>query len=298
MWSRLFPILLVLAALTAPAALAQSNSSSAVAALPSSAKPGLFSFTVTPEVSYVEPSDGIRVGDLYLPLKPGLKPVVILIHGGAWSAGSRQHLNDQAQALAQHGFAVFNIDYRLVGSGGEFPADVVDVKDALAFAAGKAALWNIDVTRMAAMGSSAGGHLAMMLGYTPNKVFAPEHYPKSDAHVKAVVSWFGPTDFVGIHHDAITKYLARVGGEKDASEASPITYAQTGVATMFVHGTKDPLVPYDQSKRMLDVLTGRHIFAQLVPIPDEGHGFSPQGWHLAMTRVLAFLDSQFAVAHK
>ena len=135
-------------------------------------------------------------------------------------SGSKDQMRGQARALAKHGFVVFNINYRLVGHGGEFPADLIDVKDALAFVATKDREWHVDTSRLAAMGGSAGAHLSMMLGYTPDKIFAPEHYQNNQARVVAVVSWFGPTDFNGYQQKEkasnhkwtnLTNYLARAG---------------------------------------------------------------------------------------
>lgn len=94
------------------------------------------SFTLTTNVPYVTPSDSVRVGDLYLPKDTGrLHPAVLFIHGGGWVSGDKAESTGNARALAQHGFVVFNINYRLINQGGAFPADIIDTKEALAFLA-------------------------------------------------------------------------------------------------------------------------------------------------------------------
>lgn len=252
----------------------------------------LENYTVTRDLAYVTPTDSVRVGDLYLPKNKSLSnPAVIFIHGGGWNRGKKEQVNRTVIALAKHGFAVFNINYRLVGEGGEFPADLIDVKDALGFLASKASTFHIDTGRIIVMGGSAGAHLAMMLAYTSNNQFSAEHYPNSVAHPIAAVSWFGPID-LSAKHPLIEHYLANAGKE-GAKNASPLNYAATAVPTLFVHGTDDPLVPFKESKRMAQALEDNKIESKLIPIPGAKHGFKDEEWTAAFDETVKFLDTQF-----
>ncbi len=247
------------------------------------------SFTVIQNVSYVTPGDSQRVGDVYLPKSEGLRPAVLYIHGGGWSGGDKRQSDPMVAALASHGFVVFNINYRLVGQGGEYPANLVDVKDALAFL-GSQSQWHVNPNKLAAMGGSAGAHLAMLLGYTANGPVFSACFPKSKARVVAVVSWFGPTD-LSPGHPMVDRYLSQSGSYR---EASPVDHAATAVPTLFVHGTADSLVPIAASETMAAALQARHIPGELVRIEGAGHGFPPEGWSKALDRTIKFLDSQFA----
>jgi acetyl esterase/lipase len=76
--------------------------------------------------------------------------------------------------LAAHGYVAISINYRLVGHGGESPADVQDVKDAVAFLSVHPSRWRIDSTKLVTLGESTRGHLALLAAYTPNRgAFAP-----------------------------------------------------------------------------------------------------------------------------
>ncbi len=254
--------------------------------------PGLYN--VTSNIPYVKPPDAVRVGDLYLPKNEAkiLRPAVLYIHGGGWSGGDKLQSSDMPKALAAHGFVVFNINYRLVHAGGEFPANFLDVKDAMAFLASKSDEWKIDKTKIAVMGGSAGAHLAMLLGYCNNPKFKAQHYPQSIARPMAVVSYYGPCDFVKGRSSMVDEMLAKdaVAGYVDAA---PITYANTAVPTLFVHGTRDDVVSIRHSQKMHQALLDHRIRAELLILEGAGHGFAAGDWLKAKDASIKFLDSVF-----
>ena len=99
--------------------------------------------------------------------------------------------------LADHrGLAIASINYRLSDEA-IFPAQIHDVKGAVRFLRRRAAEWGLDSTRIGAWGTSAGGHLAALLG-TSGGVASLEGSlnPGASSRVSAVVDWFGPTDFL------------------------------------------------------------------------------------------------------
>lgn len=251
-------------------------------------------YKVILDVPYVMPPDSVRLGDVYLPKNDNgkLRPAVLYIHGGGWSGGDKLQSSDNPKALAAHGFVVFNINYRLVHAGGEFPANFLDVKDALAFLHSKSDEWKIDKTKIAVMGGSAGAHLAMLLGYCNNPKFKAEHYPNSKARVMAVVSYYGPCDFVKGRSGMVDEMLA-----KDAAtgyvDAAPITYASSGVPTLFAHGTKDDVVSIRHSQKMHKALQDHNIRTELLVLEGAGHGFAADDWLIARDASIKFLDSVF-----
>jgi acetyl esterase/lipase len=90
-------------------------------------------------------------------------PVVVLVHGGYWRDRYRLDLmHAMAADLASRGFAVWNVEYRRVGSpGGGWPGTFLDVAAAFDALADLAGQHRLDLTRIAAVGHSAGGHLAL-----------------------------------------------------------------------------------------------------------------------------------------
>ena len=109
--------------------------------------------------------DANQFGGLGLPVGAGPHPVVILIHGGFWRARFGLDLMDGlAEDLAARGIASWNIEYRRVGQpGGGCPGTLWDVAQAADHLAHLAARHRLDLTRLVALGHSAGGQLALWL---------------------------------------------------------------------------------------------------------------------------------------
>ena len=108
-------------------------------------------------------------------------PVVVLLHGGGWAGGSRADVAPEADALAGAGLAVLNVDYRLSAPGAPgYPHQLADVQMALDWARSHAAVLGLDMSRVGALGVSAGGNLALELGVR--------------GVVGSVVAWSAPTD--------------------------------------------------------------------------------------------------------
>jgi acetyl esterase/lipase len=183
-----------------------------------------------------------------------------------------------ACTLAQHGFVAFSINYRLVSKGGGFPADVQDVKDAIAFLAAQASQWRIDASKLVTLGESAGGHLALMAAYTPNRGrFASPHHLYSTARVAAVISFYGYTNLMKLQYRrTVQRYLGgsiRRVGSAVYRDASPISYVRTAVPTLLVQGTKDHSLPLSQSVELEHLLRQRGTPTNLVLLTGASHGF-------------------------
>ena len=124
-------------------------------------------------------------------------------------------------------------------------------------------------TRIAsrAMGYSAGGHLACLLGLTDETAgFEGKEYPKESSRVQAVVDYFGPTDLAAFGKDdsAQRSMLGPFIGAKFADnpaaheKASPIKYVTKGAPPFLIfHGTKDWIVPIEQSRALAEQVEGR-----------------------------------------
>lgn len=107
-----------------------------------------------------------QYGDLYRPADPVNEPlpVVVMIHGGCWLAAYDLSLQEGLSvALAERGFAVWNIEYRRLGNGGEWPVMFQDVARAADHVRALADDYPLDTGRVSAVGHSAGGHLALWL---------------------------------------------------------------------------------------------------------------------------------------
>ena len=104
--------------------------------------------------------DGVTLlGDLYLPAAGGPFPALVAAHGGGWQAGARSAFQYWGPYLAERGYGVFAIDYRVATSTRKmFPEAAHDVAAAVRFIRGSASELRIDPQRIALLGASAGAH--------------------------------------------------------------------------------------------------------------------------------------------
>jgi acetyl esterase/lipase len=298
---RIFLLLLMLGS-----ALCLGIPDSAVAA--GSPKPKL-AYKVIPRIFYVHPADLARSGQLFLPETAGLHPAVILIHGGGWTAGSNHDggVSFLAPRLAARGWVVFNINYRLVRQGGEFPKDVQDVKDALAWLIVNAKKYRINTRKIIPVGLSAGAHLALMAAYSIKADrFPAAQYPQVPLHVKAVVGFYTPTDSSFIDflpkkswaYRIVFKYAGawvKKHPHHGLLTASPVFYAHDGVPTLLVQGLADRLVPAFQATEMAAALKRNDVPVRLVLIPNAGHAFmsfADKARPVGFAALIKFLDQQ------
>lgn len=211
--------------------------------------------------------------DLYIPSAGrGPFPVVLWIHGGGWQTGDKALASNAAQlSLTNGGFAIASVNYRLSGEA-KYPAQIQDLKAAVRWLRANARRYNLDPSRVAAWGASAGGHLASLLGSSGGVVALADptlgNPTQSDA-VNAVVDFFGPVAFRALDSQLAAQGCEPFphGGYASASsppskllgapintvplkvaQADPTSYTNTGDAAFLIqHGTGDCMVPYAQS---------------------------------------------------
>ena len=134
--------------------------------------------------------DGGRVLslDVYLPSPRPATPSrpLLVVHGGFWSAGQRGEASLASRALAEHGFTVFDVEYRL-GPQPNWQSAVGDVKCAIGWVKQHAAAddWNVDPKKVALLGRSAGGHLVLMAAYTAGSAICPPRATHQPSQAKS-----------------------------------------------------------------------------------------------------------------
>ncbi|MBV9279600.1 MAG: alpha/beta hydrolase fold domain-containing protein, partial [Chloroflexi bacterium] len=273
--------------------------------------PKLYPVSVTRDVPYIQPADPFRSGDLYVPQRtgPAPRPAVVVVHGGSWDSGSKGTPETVllAQALAQRGYVAFDINYRLVGHGGQYPGSIQDVEDAVAFLATQRQKLNIDLGKVGVVGESAGAYLALMAAYRFNVApFAPPHYPRPSVRIAAVGSFFGPVELkASIRHAQglpwVQKLAAYIGipfGQKPVAYrmASPLRYAPSAVPTIFWDGAADPTTPQPQAFELYKRLKQRQIRSQLMTLPGAPSSItqlSPGARATALVQLISFFQSVF-----
>jgi len=211
--------------------------------------------------------------DIYLPDEgDGPFPVIVSIHGGAFMGCDKADLQvlPMIEGL-KRGYAVVAINYRLSGEA-QFPALVHDAKAAVRWIRANAQRYGFDPGRIAAWGGSAGGYQASMLGVSAD-IAALEDLslgnPNQPSDVQAVVSWYGPTDFLKMDEQLAASGFSpppdQRHGNADSPESlllgrkiteipervptsNPETYVRRNAPPFLLqHGTHDVVVPVQQS---------------------------------------------------
>jgi acetyl esterase/lipase len=220
-------------------------------------KPKVVSGT-TRLVEHYGPSDRQR-GEWWVPpTGTGPLPLVVLVHGGYWRPSYDLTLEDAVAAdLAGRGFLVWNIDY--APSSDPWPATLTDAAAAYDFAFKGHYASRIDKARVAVVGHSAGGHLALWLAsrsrLPAGAVGAGPHVVPVLAIPQAPVASLVTASVLGLGGGAVDALLG--GSPRDVPDryaiADPVALVPSGVRTVLVHGTADPIVPLSQSEDYLKV---------------------------------------------
>ncbi len=217
--------------------------------------------------------------DLHVPPGDGPFPVVLWIHGGGWMSGSRAMLPAPIapygfhERLVGRGYAVADVDYRLALEA-KYPSQLVDIQAAIRWLRHFSGQLGLDATRFAALGESAGAHLAMMAGLAGEGELA----------LQAIVNWYGPAHLLMPHADDPGSNLAvLLGGpigerSEFARWASPLhNVHEQAPPLLSVHGTEDDLVPFEHAAMLTDGWRQLGLRADLVTAQGAGHCFT--GYH-------------------
>ena len=229
--------------------------------------------------------------DLLRPAEPVAErlPAIVWIHGGGWRAGDKSSGIPRLTPFVATGqYVGVSVGYRLTPEA-RWPAQIHDCKAAIRFLRGNAEKLGIDAQRIGVWGISAGGHLAALLGTSGDvaELEGENGSPGRSSRVACVVDFCGPSDFLAFarfQRTAMPPPGAAGSPERElfggriaerramAVAASPVTYAsQDDPPFLIVHGTDDPLVPFDQGERMHAALSRAGAEAVLVRIDGGGH---------------------------
>lgn len=235
--------------------------------------------------------------DILMPTKKlfDKTPVVVYIHGGGWNGGFRCSMMGAARyhvshALLDAGYAIVSICYTLTDEHNTFPQNIKDSKDAIRWIRKHADTYGFDENNIIAWGSSAGAHLALMIGVTSDESFCDsEELSSYSAHINCVVDENGPICMTMITKqinaarvDEIVKHI--LGNEysfdtlteqdyNKMAESFPNIYLDTkGIPTIITQGTNDLLVPHIHSTILHDKLQKLGCDSELILLENIKHG--------------------------
>ena len=203
--------------------------------------------------------------DLYLPKEQASpSPLIVYVHGGAWRAGSREGL--PLLELLNHGWAIASVDYRL-SVDAKFPAQVHDIKAAIRFLRAQEEAQGYDAKSIVIAGSSAGGHLAALVGVTNGHEALEGEvggHGDADSSVQAIVSFYGASNLTTILRQSTPHGLSvrvpalklLLGGSPEEEPGlarldSPVVHVDgQDPPLLLLHGDQDPQMPINQSHEL------------------------------------------------
>jgi acetyl esterase/lipase len=214
--------------------------------------------------------------DFYRPVgRDGPVPCVVVIHGGGWDGGDKTQLPDLNYWLAERGYAVAAISYRLAPAH-PWPAQREDTLAAIAYLKRHAADLGIDPSRLVLCGRSAGGQIAAAVGYTAG-----------DPAIRGVIALYAPHDMrfvwsISRDDDALNslKLMTQFLGGPPTPESADVydsASAQVNVRngrtppTLLIHGAIDTLVWHRHSERLAARLEEAQVPHGFVSLPWAVH---------------------------
>ncbi|KMQ69365.1 esterase [Chryseobacterium sp. FH2] len=213
--------------------------------------------------------------DVFLPSSYSeTSPIVLIIHGGAWKYGRKEHMILIQKMLFENNIPSINMNYRLVSKSKAitYREQLEDINQAINKFNSLAEKAELQPNNYIILGESAGGHLALLYGY------------QNPDQIKKIISLSGPTDFYskGYLQSFYSKYssptIQKVVGTKfnrkniseEFRKASPIANV-SHVPTLLFQGNKDFLVNPHQGLALDSALTAQNIPHKLVFMENSGH---------------------------
>jgi acetyl esterase/lipase len=237
------------------------------------------------ETEYARTGDIALMLDLYAPASQH-GPLIVWVHGGAWRSGSKKEM--PLGELVAAGCPAASVEYRL-STVAKFPAQVHDIKAAIRFLRGRQKELGIDASKIVVAGSSAGGHLAALVGVTNGNSELEgtigDHLQESSA-VQGIISFFGGSNLTTILAQSTPHGLSvrvpalelLLGGLPEAKPelarlASPVFHVDAhDPPLLLVHGDQDAQMPVNQALELEGAYTEAGCKVRLEIIHGAGHG--------------------------
>lgn len=217
-------------------------------------------------------------------------PCIVFVQGSAWTFPDVNYELPQLSEFARSGYIVAMVTHRSALDGYKAPAFLEDVKTAIRYLRAHAEKYRIDPDRIGIWGTSSGGNTALLVGLTADDpTYKTSEYPDISDRVKTVVDCFGPADvpalFAAVRRraDESENDRALLEGllgmdeteqQRHMALMNPITMVKDGTGYppfLLIHGDQDPLVPYEQSTRMADVLCSHNVHTEMIRVEGAEH---------------------------
>ncbi len=210
--------------------------------------------------------DKRQVLDIFLPAKSGTFPVMIFVHGGAWSSGDRDMYGSVGYFYAKNGYATVIVDHRL-SPDVKHPAHIEDVAMAFAWVKSHISNYGGDPEKIYLSGHSSGAHLISLL-VTNQRYLVKEGVRKSDIK--------GITAISGVYSIGTTVSIAGYGhvfpNSEDKYDASPINFIEKDIPPfLIIYAENDLMTLAGQSTSFHKALKAKGVPATIHCVKGENH---------------------------
>jgi acetyl esterase/lipase len=238
------------------------------------------------DIEYAKAGDISLKLDLYLPANPEDSTLIVWVHGGAWRGGSKN--NPSIRPLIEKGYSIASVDYRLTPVA-PFPANVHDIKAAIRFLRARAGEYGYGPDKFVISGSSAGGHLAALVGVSNDQKDLEgslgDHLDQP-SDIAAIVDFYGASNLTTILKQSTPHGLSvrvpalelLLGGQTEdmvdiAKLASPVFHVDVSdPPLLLIHGDQDPQMPINQAHELHGVYKELNLPVQFEVIHGGAHG--------------------------
>ena len=220
----------------------------------------------------------------YRPNDANPKPMVLFIHGGSWISGDKNMMRRYQQQVVSAGYGYVSMNYRFIMTGATYLDMLDDIQLVIQFLKDFASDLNVDPTRMAMVGESAGAHLAMLYAYrnvSPIPIeFAMALVPPVDFTDPGYLSFGDPTVQLFLANGLMATSLIGpedlvANGYPDAwMDASPIHHLSTAIPTLIGYAGLDELIPLSNMEGFLMAATAINAPIEAIFFPNSGHSLS------------------------
>ncbi|WP_179134529.1 alpha/beta hydrolase [Oceanobacillus timonensis] len=217
------------------------------------------------------------------------RPVIVNIHGGGWSSGDKSEVSSWSRWFNSKGYVVFNVEYSQNGPD-MWQKQISDTHAALKWIVEHADEYHLDENRINLIGFSAGGHLALLTGYTElneNSLISRETGSDSTVKINSIINLYGPSDLLQLYDDTNSKEFIQplleqlMDGQPKTEEIkhryrqmSPIQYVnETSAPTISFVGLKDKVVPEEQIEILHKKLDENKVDNQAYYFPFSDHSY-------------------------
>jgi acetyl esterase/lipase len=279
--------------------------------------------TITRDIVYTRDGGVTLTLDVYASDRPASGvPAVVLIHGGAWGSGRSTDLDDEGRLIAREGWIGFSINYRLTGqTPNPWPDELTDVQRAIRWVAAHAQKYGADPGKLALLGVSAGGHLAILADAIGTEVTGTGeviHDSNPPAAIKATAAWSPPTRLAGLttpadgdappdcgSNDAclhfwrlpLVKTFVGCSIERcpdDYTAASPVDRVSPTMSPVWWSNATEEIVPMPQATALEKALTTDKVDHHLEVVDGSGH--ADQNESKIWNDMMAWLASKLGVS--